>query len=77
MAALAEQYHVAVADIATAWVIQKGTTPIIGVTKQHYIADTKRAISLTLTVNDMHDLESLADQARVDTRASWEQNMKQ
>ncbi len=46
MIELAGKYHVAVADIATAWVIQKSTTPIISVTKQHYIADTKRAISL-------------------------------
>ncbi|WP_203648850.1 aldo/keto reductase [Secundilactobacillus yichangensis] len=72
---LANNYHVAVADIATAWVIQKGTTPIIGVTKQHYIADTKHAISLSLTPDEMKALETLADQAQVNTRASWEQNM--
>lgn len=77
MIELAAQHHVAVADIATAWVIQKGTTPIIGVTKQHYIADTKHAISLTLTSAEMKALESLADQANVDTRAVWEQNMNQ
>lgn len=75
MRSLADKYSGSVADIATAWVIQKGTTPIIGVTKQHYIADTKRALSLHLTDNEMAGLQKLADQAHVDTRASWEQNM--
>lgn len=77
MIELAGQYHVAVADIATAWVIQKGTTPIIGVTKQHYIADTKNAISLKLASADMKSLESLADQANVNTQGSWEHSMNE
>lgn len=77
MIELAGKYHVAVADIATAWVIQKGTTPIIGVTKQHYIADTKRAISLNLTSDEMKTLETLADQAHVNTQGSWEHSMNE
>ncbi|HBF75746.1 MAG TPA: aldo/keto reductase, partial [Lactobacillus sp.] len=59
------------------WVIQKGTTPIIGVTKQHYIADTKRAISLNLTSDEMKTLETLADQAHVNTQGSWEHSMNE
>ncbi|MTV81322.1 aldo/keto reductase [Secundilactobacillus folii] len=75
MSEIADKYSVAVADIATAWVIQKGTTPIIGVTKKEYIADTKRATDLKLTQDEMTSLEDLAAKTHVNTRGHWEANM--
>lgn len=63
------------ADVATAWAIQKGTIPIIGVTKAKYIADEQRAIKFKLSLEEMHRLESLASETGVDTRGFWEKPM--
>ena len=63
------------ADVATAWAIAKGTTPIIGVTKSSYIDGLVRASSITLTGENISELEALADAAGVDTRGGWEQEM--
>ncbi|WP_332303177.1 aldo/keto reductase [Rhizobium sp. GR12] len=62
-------------DVATAWAIAKGTTPIIGVTKPHYIDSLVRASSITLTSDAIAELEALANAARVNTRGFWEQEM--
>ena len=63
------------ADVATAWAIAKGTTPIIGVTKAHYIDGLVRASTLTLTDGEISELEALADAAGVNTRGGWEHEM--
>ncbi|MFB9926088.1 aldo/keto reductase [Amycolatopsis halotolerans] len=63
------------ADVATAWAIAKGTTPIIGVTKAAYLDGLVRAHDITLADEEIAELESLADAANVDTRGSWEQDM--
>ena len=65
----------AAADVATAWAIAKGTTPIIGVTRSRYIDGLVRASSITLTSEDISELEALADAAGVNTRGGWEQEM--
>lgn len=64
-----------VADIAIAWAIAKGTTPIIGVTKAAYIDALVRARGIKLADDDITELEALADAADVDTRGWWEQEM--
>ncbi|MFH8534922.1 aldo/keto reductase [Streptomyces tendae] len=76
LAALGQSHDASAADIATAWAIAKGTTPIIGVTKSHYVDGLVRARSIELTGEDIAELESLADQAGVDTRGSWEREMQ-
>ncbi|AMV48449.1 aldo/keto reductase [Paraburkholderia caribensis] len=62
-------------DVAAAWAIAKGTTPIIGVTKPGYIESLVRAGSITLTSDDIAELEAFADAANVNTRGWWEQEM--
>lgn len=62
-------------DVAAAWAIAKGTTPIIGVTKPQYIESLVRAGSITLTSDDIAELEALADAAHVNTRGWWEREM--
>ncbi|TPI66949.1 aldo/keto reductase [Mesorhizobium sp. B3-1-3] len=62
-------------DVATAWAIAKGTTPIVGVTKPHHVDGLARASSITLTSDDIAELEALADAANVNTRGFWEQEM--
>ena len=65
----------AAADVATAWAIAKGTTPIIGVTKAGYIDGLVRARGIELAEEEIAELEALADAAGVDTRGWWEQEM--
>ncbi|WP_231618760.1 aldo/keto reductase [Nonomuraea sp. SBT364] len=63
------------ADVATAWAIAKGTTPIVGVTKAGYIDGLVRARGIDLADEEIAELEALADAADVDTRGSWEHEM--
>jgi len=63
------------AEVATAYAIAKGTTPIIGVTKDKYIPSEAKAMSLTLTDAEITQLETLAQAANVDTKGSWEAPM--
>ncbi|GAA3455534.1 aldo/keto reductase [Dactylosporangium matsuzakiense] len=63
------------ADVATAWAIAKGTTPIIGVTKASYIDGLVRARGIELAAEEIAELEALADAADVDTRGWWEHEM--
>jgi aryl-alcohol dehydrogenase-like predicted oxidoreductase len=76
MAAIGQDRGASPADIATAWAIAKGTTPIIGVTKPSHIDGLLRARAITLTDAEIAELESLADAADVDTRGWWEPAMK-
>ncbi|MFP3582639.1 aldo/keto reductase [Paraburkholderia sp. SIMBA_055] len=62
-------------DVATAWAIAKGATPIIGVTKPRHVDGLVRASSITLTADEISELEALADAANVDTRGWWEHAM--
>jgi aryl-alcohol dehydrogenase-like predicted oxidoreductase len=75
MAAIGEDQGASAADVATAWAVAKGTTPIIGVTKAGYVDGLVRARGIKLTEEEMTELEALADAADVDTRGWWEQEM--
>lgn len=72
---IGQGHDASAADVATAWAIAKGTTPIIGVTKPHYVDGLVRASSMSLSADEIAELESLADAAGVDTRGSWEHEM--
>ena len=69
---LAEQHEVSPAQIATAWAIGRGTTPILGVTKVEQVLDAAEASKVHLSASEMARLEELALQAGVDTRGGWE-----
>jgi aryl-alcohol dehydrogenase-like predicted oxidoreductase len=75
LAALGQERDATAADVATAWSIAKGTTPIIGVTRAHYIDGLVRARSIELAGDGIAELEALADAADVDTRGAWEHEM--
>ncbi|OBB20732.1 aldo/keto reductase [Mycolicibacterium setense] len=75
LAQLGHAQGVDVADVATAWAISKGTTPIVGVTKPQYVDGLLRASGITLTQDEITELEALADVANVNTRGSWEHEM--
>ena len=76
MGAIGEDRGGSAADVATAWAIAKGTTPIIGVTKAGHIDGLVRARGIELADAEIAELEALADAADVDTRGWWEQEMQ-
>ncbi len=63
------------ADIATAWALGKGATPIVGVTKPHHIEGLIRTAALALSDDEIAELEVLAQSAGVNTRGWWEKDM--
>lgn len=75
MKKIGEKYDVGTAQIAIAWAVSKGTTPIIGATKVSHVTDAAKASKIRLTAEEIAELEALADAAEVDTRGSWENPM--
>ena len=75
LASIGQSRNAAAPDVATAWAIAKGTTPIIGVTRPDYIDGLVRATSITLSGDEIAELEALADAANVNTRGWWEKEM--
>lgn len=75
LASIGQSHGAAAPDVATAWAIAKGATPLIGVTRPDYVDGLVRATSLTLTGDEVAELEALADAADVNTRGWWEKEM--
>ncbi|KIX90267.1 aldo/keto reductase [Staphylococcus microti] len=69
---MAEKHEVRPAQIATAWAIGKGTTPILGVTSVEQVEDAAKAANLMLTDEEVATLEQLAIDSNVNTRGGWE-----
>ncbi|MBQ3405294.1 MAG: aldo/keto reductase [Oscillospiraceae bacterium] len=72
---LANKYGVKAAQIPVAWAIAKGTLPIVGVTKTGQVEDAVRAANLTLSAEDMAELERIADGLGLNTVRVWEKTM--
>ncbi|HJC23176.1 MAG TPA: aldo/keto reductase [Candidatus Eisenbergiella merdavium] len=75
MRSMGEKHGATVAQVAIAWAIAKGTRPIIGVTKPSQVEDAAKAAQVVLSAEEMEQLETLAKEANVDTRGSWENPM--
>ncbi|MDA5146345.1 aldo/keto reductase [Streptomyces sp. AD681] len=75
MEVIGKDRGVSAAEVAVAWAIAKGTTPIIGVTKAAYVDGVVRARGIELADEEIAELEALADATDVDTRGWWEQEM--
>lgn len=75
MGAIGEDRAASTAEVATAWALAKGTTPIIGVTKAAHVDGLVRARGIELADAEIAELEALADATGVDTRGWWEQEM--
>ncbi|MDK4716842.1 aldo/keto reductase [Rhizobium sp. CNPSo 4039] len=76
LASIGQKQDAAAPDVAIAWAIAKGATPIIGVTKPDHVDSLVRASSISLTSDDIAELEALADVADVNTRGWWEKGMQ-
>lgn len=73
---LAEKYSVGTAQIPVAWAIAKGTLPIIGVTKENQVEDAVKAANITLTAEEVAELEKVADSLELNVIRFWEKEMK-
>ncbi|AZO33621.1 MAG: aldo/keto reductase [Mesorhizobium sp.] len=76
LASIGQKQGAAAPDVATAWAIAKGTTPLVGVTKPNHIDGLVRASKITLTSDNIAELEALAGAANVNTRGWWEKEMQ-
>ena len=76
MKEIGEAHGISVAQVGTAWAINKGTVPIIGVTKVNHVEDAVKAAGVTLTNDEISRLESMADKANVSTIREWEKKME-
>ena len=76
MKKMADKYGVTVAQIPVAWAITKGTLPIIGVTKVSHVEDAAKAAEITLTAEEVRELEALADTLHIDAVRMWEKEMR-
>ncbi|MGG1400371.1 aldo/keto reductase [Bacillus salipaludis] len=75
MREIGSKYNASTAQIATAWSIAKGTVPIIGVTKKSHIEDAIKATKVSLTEQEIRDLETSAEETGVEIRGAWEKPM--
>ena len=75
MRGIGEKYDVSPAQVALAWAIAKGNTPIIGVTKVPQVQDAVKAMRISLTIEEINQMEMVAEETGVDTRGSWEMPM--
>lgn len=73
---LADKYGVGAAQIPVAWAIAKGTLPIIGVTKENQVEDAVKAANITLTAEEVAELEKAADSLELNVIRMWEKEMK-
>lgn len=69
-------HNASAAQTAAAWAIAKGTLPIIGVTKAAQVEETVKTAAISLTEQEVRELEALADEANVSTIRGWEKEMK-
>lgn len=77
MLTIGASHQISVAQVAIAWAISKGTTPIIGATKPKHVAEAKAAVKVKLTQQEIDLLEKLANESGAETRGSWEHPMEE
>ena len=76
MKQIGEHHHATCSQIGIAWAIAKGTMPIIGATKAHHVTEAAEAAKISLSAEEVAQLERLADTIAVDTRGDWEHTME-
>lgn len=73
---MADRHGVGAAQIPVAWAISKGTLPIIGVTKENQVLDAVKAANVTLSDEEIDELEKTADSLNLNVIRMWEKEMK-
>ncbi|MFN2466511.1 MAG: aldo/keto reductase [Gaiellaceae bacterium] len=75
MRTIGEEHGASVAQVAIAWALAKGATPLIGVTKPRHVSDAARAAEISLNADEVTRLEAAASATGVDTKGAWENAM--
>ncbi|MDE6769760.1 MAG: aldo/keto reductase [Muribaculaceae bacterium] len=75
MKKIGEAHNASVSQIAIAYAVNKGTYPIIGVTKPRHVEEAATAAKIKLSKEEIDSLEALAAATGVDTKGSWENPM--
>lgn len=75
MREIGERHNAAPAQIAAAWAVAKGTLPIIGITKVKQAEETARTANITLSAEEVTEVERLAEKSNVKTLRGWEREM--
>lgn len=73
---LARKHQATISQIATAYVIHKGTLPIIGATKVKHVTEAYEASNIALTNEEVKSLEEVASKLHLNTIREWEKEMK-
>lgn len=76
MKKIGEKNNLSVAQVGTVWAINKGTLPIVGVTKIHHVTDLEKILDVKLSDDEIKILENFADKANVSTVREWEKKME-
>ncbi|MBR6415245.1 MAG: aldo/keto reductase [Bacteroidales bacterium] len=76
MKEIGSSYGLSCSQVGIAWALSKGTTPIIGATKERHVLEAAKAADVVLTPEEISRLEALADKAGIDTRGDWEHTME-
>lgn len=72
---VAQSHNASVAQIATAWAINKGIVPIIGVTRVAQVEDAATIAKIQLTDDEINAIENVADKLNISTIREWEKDM--
>lgn len=73
---VAIDHGVSVAQIATAYAINKGVLPILGVTKIYQVEEAVKMADIVLTPEEIVSLEEAANKSGVDSIQFWESRME-
>ena len=76
MSKIGAKHNLSAAQVGTAWAINKGTLPIIGVTKVRHVDDAAKILDVKLSADEIETLEKFADKADVSTIREWEKKME-
>ncbi|MDD6206965.1 MAG: aldo/keto reductase [Clostridiales bacterium] len=72
MKKLAQKQDGTVSQVAMRWAMNKGTVPIVGVTKASYVEDLKKAETFQISDEQMKRLEELAARTGLMMKGIWE-----
>lgn len=73
---IATAHNVSAAQIATAYAVNKGVLPILGVTKLYQVEEAVKTAEIVLSAEEVASLEAAADASGVSSIQFWESKME-
>lgn len=73
---VAATHNVSAAQIATAYAVNKGVLPILGVTKLYQVEEAVKTAEIVLSAEEVASLEAAADASGVSSIQFWESKME-